>query len=101
MAASVSVAFFSPYLIIGKLQPRLHYLGLEYQGPDSAGAAADAVDNDDAGGAAVDIDSNKDEEGDGGNSNARDEGEEADTHTHNNDGRILIVDCPHPVRLFD
>ena len=99
MAASVSVAFSSPYLIIGKLQPRLHYLGLEYQGPDLEGAA-DAVDNDDAGGAAVDIGSNTDEDDDGGNSNARDEDEEADTHTHNNT-RILIVDCPHPVRLFD
>ena len=98
MAASVSVAFFSPYLIlILKLQPRLH-LGLEYQGPDLAGAA-DAVDNDDVGAAAVDIDSNTDEDDDGGNSNARDEDE--DTHTHNNYGRILIVDCQHPVRLFD
>jgi hypothetical protein len=98
LAASVSVAFFSPYLIIGKLQQRLH-LGLEYQGPDLAGAA-DAVDNDDVGAAAVGIDSNKDEDDDGGNSNAMDEDEEADTHTHNNYG-ILIVDCPHPVRLFD
>lgn len=58
----------------------------------------DAVDKDDAGGAAGDIGSNTDEDDDGGNSNARDE--EADTHTHNN-YRILIVDCPHPVRLFD